>query len=147
MHRYPTLIFIAKVYKGLAYLVGILAVIGVIVSLSYLENQFQRGIGITLLIQSIIGGALGVITLLAASESIKVFIDIEENTRKTTELVRGDGITSASRRPSSSASTVPANDETVAVVGENEWKCRCGRINAKELGHCPHCGRVPGAII
>ena len=102
MHRYPALIFIAKVYKGLAYLVGILAVIGIIVSLSYLEDQFQRGFGITLLIQSIIGGAFGVITLLAASESIKVFIDIEENTRKTTELVRGDGITPASSHPGSS---------------------------------------------
>jgi len=106
MNRYPALIFIAKVYKGLAYLVGIIAAVGIIVGLNYLADERQRGVGITLLIQSIIGGAFGVITLLAASETIKVFIDIEENTRKTTEVVRGDGRTPATR---SSASPMPTS--------------------------------------
>jgi len=106
MIRYPALIFIAKVYKGLAYLVGILAAVGIIVGLNYLADQRQRGFGITLLIQSIIGGAFGMITLLAASEAIKVFIDIEENTRKTAEFVQGDGLTPANR---SSASPVPTS--------------------------------------
>jgi hypothetical protein len=48
MSRYPALIFIAKFYKGLAYLVGILAAVGIIVGLYYLADERQRGVGITL---------------------------------------------------------------------------------------------------
>jgi hypothetical protein len=47
-----------------------------------------------------------VITLLAASEAIKVFIDIEENTRKTAQVVQGDGMAPATR---SRASLVPTS--------------------------------------
>jgi hypothetical protein len=36
---------------------------------------------------SVLGGTVGVITFFAASESIKVFVDIEENTRRTAELL------------------------------------------------------------
>jgi len=89
MRRYPALRFIANIYKILAYVIAAVAVVGIVISLSYMENQFQRGYGIMLLLQSLIGGAVGFITFLAAAEIIKVFINIEENTRQTAEIVHG----------------------------------------------------------
>jgi len=46
-----------------------------------------------------------------------------------------------------SSTSTTSMDEAGEVVGEEEWKCRCGQINSKELANCPKCGRVPGAII
>lgn len=115
MHRYPALRSIANIYKALAYLIGAIAAVGIIMGLSYLDNQFQRGFGITLLLQSIIGGAVGFITLLAAAEIIKVFIDIEENTRKTAEIVHGGGITPES---SSRASYIAAPSRHFSSISQ-----------------------------
>jgi predicted nucleic acid-binding Zn-ribbon protein len=78
--RYPALRVIAGIYRVLAWFVAILAAIGVFVGLTNLEG-YRASFGILLLLGSLIGGAIGFVTLLAASEGIKVFIDIEENTR------------------------------------------------------------------
>ncbi|TEB12894.1 hypothetical protein Psfp_03632 [Pelotomaculum sp. FP] len=72
--RYPTLRFIASMYKGLAILVGVIVII----------TMFRSNDNIVLFFGSLVLGAIGVITLLAMSEGIRVFIDIEENTRKFT---------------------------------------------------------------
>ena len=78
--RYPALRSIAGLYQVLAWIVAVIAGIGILLSLDNFERDLIK------LILIFIGGAVGFITLLAASESIKVFIDIEENTRKVAEF-------------------------------------------------------------
>lgn len=78
--RYPALRTIAGIYSVFAWIIGIVAVI--IAIYSYSQNEKA---GLIVAIPTIVVGALIVLGLLAASESIKVFIDIEENTRKTNE--------------------------------------------------------------
>ncbi len=78
--RYPALGVIAGVYRLLAWFVAIFATIGVLVGLGNLGG-YRASFGIPLLFTSVIGGSIGFVTLLAASEGIKVLIDIEENTR------------------------------------------------------------------
>ena len=78
--RYLALRTIAGIYYSFAYIIGIVAVL--IAGYSIINNQ---QIGILIAISSLVVGALIVLGLLAISESIKVFIDIEENTRKTKE--------------------------------------------------------------
>jgi hypothetical protein len=77
--RYPALRTIAGIYFVLAWIVGIFAVIIAFYSLSQNEN-----VGLYV-VPSILVGAFIVLGLLATSESIKVFIDIEENTRRKNE--------------------------------------------------------------
>jgi hypothetical protein len=83
--RYPALRTIAMSYRILAWLVATVAAIGLWFALMNLDKDF----GTLLLLSSIIGGAIGFITLLAASESIEVFIDIEKNTRRIAEYQSG----------------------------------------------------------
>jgi hypothetical protein len=78
--KYPALRTIAGIYSVFAWIIGIVAVI--IAIYFYSQNQTM---GLTIGIPSLVVGALLVLGLLAVSESIKVFIDIEENTRKTNE--------------------------------------------------------------
>jgi len=79
--RYSILKTISGIYRILALIVAILSVIGFIFSLFHLRDPF---LGIPLLIGSLIGGAISVISLWAISEVIEIFIDIERNTRLTT---------------------------------------------------------------
>jgi hypothetical protein len=74
--KYPALRFISSMYKLLAFLIGIVAVVIGILSMSGFDANYPLGFGI------ILGGLIGLITMLAMSEGIKVFLDIEENTRK-----------------------------------------------------------------
>ena len=76
--RYPALQTLSMIYRILAYVTGIVAVIIVILGLATIE----RG-GAALIIWGILGGIVGVVTNLAIAEGIKVFIDIEANTRNT----------------------------------------------------------------
>jgi hypothetical protein len=78
--RYPALRTIAGIYSVSAWIIGIIAVI--IAFYFYSQNQ---NMGLTIGLPSLVVGALIVLALLAISESIKVFIDIEENTRKANE--------------------------------------------------------------
>jgi len=75
--KYPALRTIAGVYSLFAFIVGLLAIIsGAIYLLKAGES------GLILAIAIVIIGALVVLGLLALSESIKVLIDIEYNTRQ-----------------------------------------------------------------
>ena len=78
--RYPALRTIAGFYQVLAWIVAVIAGVGILLSLDNFERDLIK------LILIFIGGTVAFITLLAASESIKVFIDIEENTRKVAEF-------------------------------------------------------------
>ncbi len=75
--RYPALRTIAGFYNALARIVGVIAVIMVV----YYATKGNAGV-ITAVVTLIVG-ALSVLGILAVSESIKVVIDIEYNTRKT----------------------------------------------------------------
>lgn len=74
--KYPALRTIAGIFAGLAWIIGLAAVIGT----GYLITTGEQGIIAS--IPMILGGALTVIMLVAASELIKLFIDIEYNTRQ-----------------------------------------------------------------
>ncbi len=78
--RYPALRTIAGVYSVFAWIIGIVAVISAIYSFSQNEKM-----GLMIAVPSLVVGSLIILGLLAISESIKVFIDIEENTRKSIE--------------------------------------------------------------
>ena len=69
---------IASVYSAVASIIGIIAVIAAFYT--YSKNE---GAGLMIPIMTVVFGALIVLGLLAASESIRVFVDIEENTRRT----------------------------------------------------------------
>lgn len=75
--RYPALRFISGFYKILAYLVVIIAVIAIIISFA----SDSPSLGVLEILIALIGGGFLFISFLAASEIIKVFIDIEHNTR------------------------------------------------------------------
>ena len=83
--------FISAVYVLLAFLTGIGALLGVVVALPNAVNFYPHyGLASwTTVIYCIVGGSLSVITLLAISEAIKVFLSIEEHTRKAAEIARG----------------------------------------------------------
>lgn len=75
---------IATAYQILAWLTLIVS-IGAGIILAGNTSEFA----IPLLVVLIIFGEIGCITFLAVAEGIMVFIDIEENTRRTAELLRG----------------------------------------------------------
>lgn len=74
--RYPALRTIAATCKTFAFIIGLLSALTTIFFLTESPIAIFPGV-ITLMV-----GALLVLTLLAASESILVFIDVENNTRE-----------------------------------------------------------------
>lgn len=76
--RYPALEILSVIYRILAYVTGVVALIIVIIGVMTID----RG-GASLIIGGLLGGIVGVITNLAIAEGIKVFTAIEENTRNT----------------------------------------------------------------
>lgn len=76
--RYPALQTLSVIYRILAYVTGAVAVTIAIMGIA----TFERG-GVALIIGGLLGGFVGVVTNLAIAEGIKVFIDIEDNTRNT----------------------------------------------------------------
>lgn len=85
--RYPALQTLSGVYLVLAWLAGISAIIFIIYGLSMLNNFRTKSEGIDLIIQGLIYGVLGVIFCLAISQGIKLFVDLERNTRKQNQLL------------------------------------------------------------
>jgi hypothetical protein len=77
---YPALSFISGLYKFLAV---ITAVIGVLIAFNGRGLEAFTGV---------IGGVIGGITLLAASEVLKLFINIEENTRRAANLLEKEDV-------------------------------------------------------
>ncbi len=76
--RYTALKTISGLISILGYIVILIGIIGIF----YLSNENQTLIGFTTLVVCVIIS----LTLLAFSNLISVFIDIEQNTRKTREL-------------------------------------------------------------
>lgn len=81
--RYPALRVISSIYRILAVFTGIAAIIVVIIGVGRLDDRHSSSEGLLLILVGIGGGFFGVITSLAAAEAIRVFLDIEENTRNT----------------------------------------------------------------
>lgn len=76
--RYPALQILSVIYRIFACVTGIAAMIIIVVGIA----TIKRG-SAAFIIWGIVGGIVGVVTNLAIAEGIKVFIDIEENTRST----------------------------------------------------------------
>lgn len=76
-HRYPTLKAISGIYMVLAWVFGIAAIF---TTLCFLSEDEMKIFG---LVSLVVGGLL-VLGLAATSQLIKVFLDIEFNTRKAT---------------------------------------------------------------
>jgi len=75
--RYPALRTFAGIYSSFAWIIGI-ATVGV--AFYAIHNNGSGGLIIA--IPTLVLGALIILGLLTSAESIKVFIDIEKNTRK-----------------------------------------------------------------
>ena len=89
-HRYPALRILAVVYKVLAWLLLVVAIVGlvfIIIGMKIFLEEGKAYIGIGLLLFLIIISAVGFASLLAYSESINLFIDIEANARKIAESI------------------------------------------------------------
>lgn len=80
--KYPALRVIAGLYQIIALVIALLALIGLLIS-------FQQSAGTPVIaILCLVIGFIGVVSFLAVSESIKVFIDVEHNTRTIVELLQ-----------------------------------------------------------
>lgn len=80
--KYPALRVIAGLYQIIALLIAFLALIGFLLS-------FQQSASTSVIaILSLVVGLIGVVSFLALSESIKVFVDVEQNTRTIVELLQ-----------------------------------------------------------
>lgn len=80
VRAYPALRIVISFYWGLAFLVGITAITGIFIG-------FAKG-ELVISICGLLGGLIGVITCIAAAEAIKVFLDIEDNTRRSSDLLK-----------------------------------------------------------
>lgn len=80
--KYPALRVIAGLYQILALVVALLALLGLLIG-------FQQSAGTPVVaVLCLVIGFIGVVSFLALSESIKVFIDVEHNTRIIVELLQ-----------------------------------------------------------
>ncbi|HDZ03253.1 MAG TPA: hypothetical protein ENH52_17735 [Nitrospirae bacterium] len=85
--RYPVLRLISNIYKVLAWLSAFSTAIIAILSCTTSRGEYGC---LMIILSSLVIGTITVITLLAVSEGIKVFIDIEENTRSIATIMKGD---------------------------------------------------------
>jgi len=81
--RYPALRTIAGAYYGMAFAFAALAILLIILVLNTLSETTKLPTVLALLII----GIIGFVSLIAYAESISVFLDIEENTRATAQLL------------------------------------------------------------
>lgn len=87
--KYPALLVISGIYKALAKIAGIVACIAILYGLIQLPGyDSERAMGISIIISSLIFGIVGIISFLAISEIIKLFIDLEDNSRKQIDLLK-----------------------------------------------------------
>lgn len=78
---YPALRVIAALYRGMAVLIAIITIISVaqVLGQDASNSIFSTG--------SIVVELIGIVTLLALAEGIKVFIDLEHNSRRIIKLL------------------------------------------------------------
>ena len=72
----------AALYQIIAVVIAVLTLLGLLASF-----QQSGSIPITIIVSLVIG-LIGVVSFLALAEGIKVFIDIEQNTRAIMDLLR-----------------------------------------------------------
>ena len=92
--RYPALSVVAAGYRLLAmlsFMAGVVVVVLGIRGLELSEGAVGKIPAVMLIVGGVLGGMVGMITSLAASEGIRIFIDIEDHARAVREhLVRED---------------------------------------------------------
>lgn len=81
--KYPALNIIITIYKVAAWIIGVAVILSAVIMLSV--GSAFGGMNIISALGILLAGGLTVVGLIAISESIKVFIDIEYNTRKKEE--------------------------------------------------------------
>jgi hypothetical protein len=84
---YPWLRGLAELYRLLAYLVGILAVVGVIAGCVMLPGE-SKGAGLALLLTSLLGGAFQFVTFLGLADAAEALIETVETVRNVVVDVR-----------------------------------------------------------
>jgi hypothetical protein len=86
---YPALKAIASIYRILAILAAIAAIITLFYGVSLLGKNLplMQASGTEVIIKALIFGIFGTITCLAISEGIRLFINLESNSRKQVELL------------------------------------------------------------
>ena len=84
LERYPVLKMISTVYRVIGVLAGLIAVTAAVIEFATMSSFGNYGTlgGLVFGFGIMIAGALAVISCFAIAEGIKVFLDIEENTRK-----------------------------------------------------------------
>jgi len=90
--KYPALMALSTIYRIIAFVVGIAAIIAVVAGIFLIEQG-----GIALILGGALSGILGVVTNLAIAEGIKVLIDIENNTRKLSNSNQAEVTTRVTR--------------------------------------------------
>lgn len=127
---------VCKILKFIAWLNLIGGIVG---SLFFFNHQYEfqtmvaPSVTQPLIIPGIIcivSGAIGAVFFWAASEAIEFLAAINQNMYYLTTCIQPREKTAA-----------------ITTVLENEWECRCGKINPKELTICPECHRSIDAII
>ena len=87
--RYTALMTISSILKVLAYIAGAVGIVGAIAGIVTLPRGGPGSIsGGMILAGSLIYGFLGAVFLFGCSEFIKLFIDIEGNTRSISKKYR-----------------------------------------------------------
>lgn len=81
--KYPALRTLSGILTFIAWLIAVLTVIAVVILITNSHSSYDGGYSAFYTFGVLAIGAISFITLLAYSELIKVFIDIEENTRRT----------------------------------------------------------------
>jgi len=113
--RYPVLRALAIIYVfGAA-----LACIGTVLTLGYIlfAARFAWSDKLIMLVGAIAAGFVAVVSMLAIAEVLKLFIDVEHNTRMS--AAAGQLGMPASITGASAMTTVPADASGVAVVSSN----------------------------
>ena len=85
--KYPALTTISGIYQFLAILVGLASLFSLFYGISLMYDYGGKTAGTSIIIYSLIAGLLVVISLLAISEGIKLFISIENNTSNQNKLL------------------------------------------------------------
>ena len=89
-NKYPALRIISVIFKVLAVLAAVVGLIGALVGLVQMTGNAYgaAAAGGLIVFVSLVYGGLLFIYMFAVSEAIRVFIDIEGNTRLTNDLLR-----------------------------------------------------------
>ena len=86
-NKYPTLKIIAGIYRGFAWIFGVGAIIAIFYGIWLLGDYGTEDLGTIIIVYSIAGGFFSIISLLAISEGINLFVNIANDLN---ELKRGN---------------------------------------------------------